>query len=153
MSIGDGVCVGGLVGVGVSVGNGVGVGCGVLVGGGDVGDGPDVGVFVGGAAVLVLVCAMTTACFVATGALAGDWVAFGLAKRDRMMASKTRAVIPPNVYKTIFHSLIKHPFTGFLLIYEIAGIVDNPISRLYPERKLSVSLQIITSNRVPKSRN
>ena len=122
------------VGSGVSVGNGVGVGCGVLVGG------SAVDVFVGGAAVLVLVCTTATACFAATGVVVGDWVAFGFANRDKMMARRTRAVIPPSVYKTIFQSLIKHPFTGFLLIYEIVEIVDNPISRRHPENKLSVCL-------------
>lgn len=125
VSVGGGVLVavlvwvGVFVGSGVSVGDGVGVGCGVLVGGGDVGDGPAVGVFVGGAAVLVLVCTMATACLAATGVAPGDWVAFGFAKRDKMMARRTRVVIPPSVYKTIFQSLTKHPFTGFLLKYEI----------------------------------
>lgn len=133
VSVGGGVLVavlvwvGVFVGSGVLVGNGVGVGCGVLVGGGDVADGPAVG----GAAVLVLVCAMATACFAATGVVVGDWVAFGFANRDKMMARRTRAVIPPSVYKTIFQSLTKHPFTGFLLIYEIVEIVDNPISRRF----------------------
>lgn len=42
------------------------------------------------------------------------------------MARRTRAVIPPSVYKTIFQSLIKQPFKGFLLIYDIWEIVDNP---------------------------
>lgn len=112
MLVGDGSWVGVFVGGGVAVGNGVFVGCGVFVGGGNVGDGPAVGVLVGGTAVAVLACAMATACFAATGVTADDCVAFGLAKRDRMMARRTRPVIPPSVYKMIFQSFIRQPFMG-----------------------------------------